>query len=83
MTSDNVLRILHKYICRDMAYFLDLFDREFLDDAGEPSILFKRTNNVFFERIIALLLLYIPHFTKAQLVRTFSILKNESCGQKG
>jgi hypothetical protein len=54
-----------------MAYFLDLFDREFLDDAGEPSILFQRTNDVFFERIIALLLFYIPHFTKAQLVRTF------------
>jgi hypothetical protein len=34
MTSENVLRILHKYRGRDMAYFLDLFDREFLDDEG-------------------------------------------------
>lgn len=71
MTADNVLRILHKYRGRDMAYFLDLFDREFLDDEGEPYILFKRTDDVFFERIVALLPMYIPHFTKDQLVRAF------------
>lgn len=30
MTSDNILRLLHKYKSRDLAYFIDIFDREFL-----------------------------------------------------
>jgi hypothetical protein len=31
MCAKHILRILHKYKARDMAYFLDIFDREFLD----------------------------------------------------
>jgi len=34
--SVHVLRMLHKYKARDMAQFLDVFDRDVEDDEGEP-----------------------------------------------
>ena len=36
MSSRHALRLLHKHQGRDMAAFLDLFDRDILDDEGEP-----------------------------------------------
>lgn len=57
----NILRMLHKYNARDMAYFLDIFDRDYLDKEGEPYTNFKRANPEFFERIVALLPMHIPH----------------------
>lgn len=81
-TSENILRLLHKYRGRDMAYFLDLFDRDFLDEEGEPYMKFQRTDDVFFERIVALLPMYLPHFNKPQLIRTFAILTKRGLGSE-
>jgi hypothetical protein len=38
ITSTHILRLLHKYKGRDMAQLLHLFDKEILDDEGEPFI---------------------------------------------
>jgi len=42
-----------------MAVFLDLFDRDFLDDEGEPYIFMEKAQSEFFERITAFLPLHI------------------------
>jgi hypothetical protein len=34
MVQKNILRLLHKYKGRDLALFMDLFDKEILDDEG-------------------------------------------------
>jgi hypothetical protein len=34
-TSAHILRLLHKYKGRDLALFLDLFDKEILTDEGD------------------------------------------------
>ena len=39
--SKQVLRLLHKYKGRDMAMLLDFYDRDILDDNGEPRNLKK------------------------------------------
>ena len=36
LCANNILRMLHKFNSRDMAYFLDIFDRDYLDREGEP-----------------------------------------------
>ena len=33
--AKNTLRLLHKYNARDMAQFMDIFDKEVLDEEGE------------------------------------------------
>ena len=82
MTADNVLRLLHKFKGRDLAYFLDVFDREFLDDEGEPYMYVKRADDIFFERIVALLPMYVPHFTRSQLLRVFEVLTKHKIGSE-
>jgi hypothetical protein len=42
-----------------MAVFLDLFDRDFLDDEGEPYIFMEKAKPEFFERITGFLPLHI------------------------
>ncbi len=46
--------MLHKYKGRDLGNFLDLYDRDILDDDGEPHNI-KKTDDTFFERIVAIL----------------------------
>ena len=50
----NILRLLHKFKGRDMATFLDLFDKDILNDEGEPHNL-KKCEDQFFERIVGIL----------------------------
>ena len=67
--------MLHKYKAHDMAVMLDLYDREFLDEDGEPLINVQKTNDpAFFERIVALIPLQIPFMTIKDLVRTLEVL---------
>ena len=35
LNSMHVLRMLHKYSARDLSQFLDIFDRDVVDDEGE------------------------------------------------
>jgi hypothetical protein len=62
--ANYTLRLLHKYKARDMAQFMDVFDRELLDDEGEPVFLNKATP-VFFERIAGLLPMFIKDMNNA------------------
>lgn len=80
LCQTNILRLLHKYKARDMAYFLDVFDRDFLDQEGEPYFKFARSDDVFFERIVAILPMFIPNFSREQLLRTFEVLTKKKIG---
>lgn len=53
-TAFNILRLLHKYKGRDMAAFIDLFDKDILNDEGEPYSL-RKCEDSFFERIVGIL----------------------------
>lgn len=53
-----VLRMLHRYKPKDFAQFLDLFDREIIDDIGEP-IIMKKCDEVFFEKLAGILPMYV------------------------
>jgi len=44
----NILRILHKFKANDLAMFIDLFDRDYLDSEGEAYMKFTRASDVFF-----------------------------------
>ena len=57
--SQHVLRLLHKYQARDMAQFLDVFDRDVLDDEGEAIGVQKTADDTFFERIVGLLPMFV------------------------
>ena len=63
-TSKNILRLLHKFKGRDMAVFLDLFDKDVLDDDGEPYIFIRKAQDEFFERIVSLLPMHISHMNE-------------------
>jgi len=58
LNSMHVLRMLHKYSARDLSQFLDIFDRDVVDDEGENLGVIK-TDEVFFERIVGILPMYI------------------------
>ena len=58
LNSMHVLRMLHKYKARDLAQFLDIFDRDVLDDEGESLGVIK-TDDVFFEKIMGILPMFI------------------------
>lgn len=61
--AKHVLRMLHKYKARDMGQFLDLFDREVLDDLGEP-LMIKKCDDSFFERITGILPMFVRDMRK-------------------
>ena len=59
MNSLHTLRMLHKFKARDLAQFLDLFDKDIEDDMGD-SIGVIKTDDVFYERIVGLLPMFVP-----------------------
>jgi len=50
--------MLHKYKAKDMAQFLDVFDRDVEDDEGEALGVMK-TDHIFFEKIVGILPMFI------------------------
>lgn len=77
--ATHTLRLLHRYKGRDMAMFLDLFDKDILDDEGEPHNL-RKANEEFFERIVGLLPMQIKYLNKEQLIRSLEVLVRRSLG---
>jgi hypothetical protein len=75
------MKLLHKYKGRDMAKLLDFYDRDILDDDGEPHPL-KKTDDVFFERITAILPIQIKHLTKDNLIRVLEVLVKRGLGSE-
>ena len=61
--AHHSLRLLHKYTARDLAMLLDLYDKDILDEEGEP-VGMRKTSDVFFERIVALLPIQIKWLNK-------------------
>jgi len=81
LASRHTLRLLHKYNGREMAHLLINFDRELTDEMGE-SIIVKKANDEFFERIVSILPLHIPHFNKFDLVSVLEILVKRNLGSE-
>jgi len=60
LNSLMILRMLHKYKTRSMAQFLDIYDRDILDDEGEPILHADlKSDPLFFEKIVAILPMYV------------------------
>ena len=77
--SRHSLRLLHKYKGRDMAQLLDLFDKDILDEEGEPHLL-RKTDSDFFERIVGILPIHIKTLSREQLVRTLEVIVKRGIG---
>lgn len=80
--STNLLRMLHKYEGNTLAQMLDLFDRDFLNDEGEPYVYMEKAKPEFFERIVAILPLHIARMNNEQLVRTLEVLTKRNLGSE-
>ena len=78
----NILRILHKYKANDIAMFLDVFDRDFADSNGKKLVGFRKATPEFFERIVAILPMYLPNFNNSQLLRVFEVMVKRHLGSE-
>ena len=79
----HVLRLLHRFKARDFAHFLDVYDRDVLDDEGEPMLLgMHKTNDVFFERVVGLLPMFVPKMTNDQVIRSLEVLVHRNIGSQ-
>lgn len=65
-----------------MALFLDLFDKDVLDDEGNSFMHLRKAPEEFFERITALLPMHINFMDNAQLVRTLEVLVSKGLGSE-
>jgi hypothetical protein len=63
LASTHSLRLLHKYKDRDMSMLLDLYDRDILDQEGEPYLI-QKAKSEFFERIAGILPMHIKNLGK-------------------
>lgn len=82
MVQKNILRLLHKYKGRDLALFMDLFDKEILDDEGEPFLYMQKAPLEFFERITGLLPMHIAFMNNDQVLRTLEVLVKKEMGSE-
>jgi len=80
--SQHVLRLLHKYQARDMAQFLDVFDRDVLDDEGEAIGVQKTADDTFFERIVGLLPMFVKDMSNPAVVRCLEVLTSRNLGSQ-
>lgn len=78
----NILRLLHKFKANDIANFLDLFDRDFTDSNGRELKGFRKAHAEFFERLTAILPMYLPSFNNKQLLRSFEVLVKRRMGSE-
>ena len=62
-----------------MAQFLDLFDREILDEEGEP-IFVNKTDQVFFERIAGILPMFVKDMNSQQVIRCLEVMVARNVG---
>lgn len=80
--AEMVIRMLHCYKTRDMAQFLDIFDRDILDDEGEPIGVKKTADDTFFERIVGLLPMHVKEMNHEQVIRTLEVLTARNLGSE-
>jgi hypothetical protein len=79
-TSEQILRVLHKYKANELAQLMDLFDTDILDDNGEPITFLKKCEPEFFERITAVLPMHVPSLDGETLLRVMEVLVKRNLG---
>lgn len=60
---------------------MDLYDRDILDDEGEPHAL-KKTDDQFFERITGIIPIHIKTLSKESITRVLEILVKRGLGSE-
>jgi hypothetical protein len=73
--------MLHKFKARDMAQFLDLFDRDILDNEGEP-IGVKKSEDNFFEKIVGILPMFIKDMNDYEIIRSLEVMTRRGLGSQ-
>jgi hypothetical protein len=81
MNSVHTLRMLHRYKAKDMAQFLDVFDRDVEDDEGEAMGVIK-TDHLFFEKIVGILPMFIKQMTNKQVIRCLEVCVKRNLGSQ-
>lgn len=64
-----------------MATLLDFYDRDVLDDDGEPHPL-RKTDEEFFERITGILPIQVKYLNKEQMIRCLEVLVKRGLGSE-
>lgn len=82
MCQRNILRLLHKYKGRDLAFFMDLFNKDILDENGEPFMFMQKAPAEFFERITGLLPMHIAFMSNEQVLKTLDVLVKKDLGSE-
>ena len=62
-----------------MAQFLDIFDRDVLDDEGEP-LGIKKSDDIFFERVVGILPMFIKDMSDFEIIRSLEVLTKRNLG---
>eukprot|EP00347_Sterkiella_histriomuscorum_P012657 403367729 len=81
LAATNSLKLLHKYSGSQLAQLLDLFDKDILDDEGEPHAL-RKTDDTYFERIVGIIPIHIKTLRKECVTRLLEILVKKNLGSE-
>jgi hypothetical protein len=60
---------------------MDLFDRDILDDEGEPHVL-RKANDAYFERITGIIPIHIKNLSRESVTRILEILVKRNLGSE-
>lgn len=81
LTAEHILRLLHKFKANELAHILHVYERDMRDHKGTPYIGFsKKCEPEFYERIVSILPMQIPHMGEDKLVRILEIIVNKNLG---
>ena len=81
LNAQHTIRLLHKYKARDFAQFMDIFDRDVEDDEGEP-IGVKKADDVFFERVVGLLPMFVKDMNNYEVIRCLEVMVSRNIGSQ-
>ena len=62
--------------------FLDLFEKEVLDDKGDVYLYLQKAPEEFFERIVSILPMHVGFLSNSELVRTLEVLVQKELGSE-
>lgn len=60
---------------------MDLFDKDILDDEGEPHVL-RKVDDIYFERITGIIPIHIKSLSKEHITRVLEILVKKNLGSE-
>lgn len=64
-----------------MAMLLDLYDRDVLDDQGEPHLI-RKADDEFFERVVGILPINIKELSREHLIRCLEVVVKRGLGSE-